>query len=508
MLHDRDIICISSIDWDFIWQGHQEIMTTLAAQGNRVLFMENTGVRPPRPARSSAHRGTPRELAARRRRVPGGAREPVRATRRSCCRCRTRRSRCGSTRCCCCGRCDGGCARRASTRPIVWTFLPTPLVLATAPRSRPGAQRLLLHRRLRSELARRARGSCAASRSCSSDADLVFVTSEQLRGARCASDERVHLFPFGVDYPAFESVREGDEAPPADVRGSAAADRRLRRRPASVGRPGAARARSRTRMPDASVVLVGPIQTDVSTLTGVPNVHLLGARSHARACRATSRPSTSALVPYRLSEYTANVYPTKLNEYLALGIPVVATDLAEIRRFNADARRRGGRRARRGELHGRRPGGGRRDPPAEVERRVEIARSNSWHERVGRDGNADGRGAAAPCPDGPPMGRAATCLVSRRPPPASPDGHADRRSLPGTVLHAVDLGALAPPLRMAEAPRRPTPSSCSQAAWGSAARLAAATRSASSTRWSSIAPAMPRIWCSRPASSSRSGRPR
>ena len=42
-----DILCISSIDWDFIWQGHQEIMSTLAAQGHRVLFLENTGVRAP-----------------------------------------------------------------------------------------------------------------------------------------------------------------------------------------------------------------------------------------------------------------------------------------------------------------------------------------------------------------------------------------------------------------------------------------------------------------------------
>ena len=47
MLTGRDIICISSIDWDFIWQGHQEIMAALAKQGNRVLFIENTGVRAP-----------------------------------------------------------------------------------------------------------------------------------------------------------------------------------------------------------------------------------------------------------------------------------------------------------------------------------------------------------------------------------------------------------------------------------------------------------------------------
>ncbi len=47
-LRGHDIVCISSIDWDFIWQGHQHVMSALAAQGNRVLFIENTGVRPPR----------------------------------------------------------------------------------------------------------------------------------------------------------------------------------------------------------------------------------------------------------------------------------------------------------------------------------------------------------------------------------------------------------------------------------------------------------------------------
>src|SRR3989338_4197656 len=48
MLENENIICISSIDWDFIWQGHQEIMSTLVKNGNRVLFIENTGVRAPR----------------------------------------------------------------------------------------------------------------------------------------------------------------------------------------------------------------------------------------------------------------------------------------------------------------------------------------------------------------------------------------------------------------------------------------------------------------------------
>ena len=47
MLKGKSIICISSIDWDFVWQGHQEIMDTYAKEGNKVLFIENTGIRTP-----------------------------------------------------------------------------------------------------------------------------------------------------------------------------------------------------------------------------------------------------------------------------------------------------------------------------------------------------------------------------------------------------------------------------------------------------------------------------
>ncbi|MFC1804592.1 hypothetical protein ACFLZ3_02045, partial [Candidatus Omnitrophota bacterium] len=47
MSKDKNIVCISSIDWNFIWQGHQEIMSSFAREGKRVLFIENTGVRTP-----------------------------------------------------------------------------------------------------------------------------------------------------------------------------------------------------------------------------------------------------------------------------------------------------------------------------------------------------------------------------------------------------------------------------------------------------------------------------
>ena len=48
MLRGHDILCISSLDWAEHWQIHHELMSRFAAEGNRVLYIENTGVRRPR----------------------------------------------------------------------------------------------------------------------------------------------------------------------------------------------------------------------------------------------------------------------------------------------------------------------------------------------------------------------------------------------------------------------------------------------------------------------------
>ena len=81
--------------------------------------------------------------------------------------------------------------------------------------------------------------------------------------------------------------------------------------------------------------MVGPEQTDVSTLQRCANVTLRRSAPHPDVPHYV-KGFDVGIVPYRLTEYTANVYPAKLNEYLVMGIPVVATDLPEIRRFIAD----------------------------------------------------------------------------------------------------------------------------------------------------------------------------
>ena len=65
----------------------------------------------------------------------------------------------------------------------------------------------------------------------------------------------------------------------------------------------------------------------------IPNVHFLGAKPHD-AIPAYIRCLDVCLIPYVVDTFTENIFPAILNEYLALGRPVVSSALREVRRFN------------------------------------------------------------------------------------------------------------------------------------------------------------------------------
>lgn len=135
-------------------------------------------------------------------------------------------------------------------------------------------------------------------------------------------------------------------------------------------------------LPDVRFVLVGPAQTDVDALRRLPNVHLLGPRPHPDVPRYI-KGFDVGLVPYALNDYTSHVYPTKLNEYLAMGVPVVATDLPEVRRFAAEHP---------GVVHvaatasafADAVGAALASPDTARARRIAAARGNGWDERIER----------------------------------------------------------------------------------------------------------------------------
>ena len=326
----QDILCFSSIDWDFVWQGHQEIMTTLARQGHRVLFVENTGVRGPRLGDLSRIQ---RRFGKWRSSVRGfwqvepnlyvfsplvlpfpyaGWARPINrwlmlsALRR-------------------------WMQVMDFYQPVCWTFLPTPLTLEVI---RDIPSKLLIYYCIDNFAA----STPAAKRIIESEklllqkSDVVFVTSQQLFGYASRWSKRVHLFPFGVNLEGFEQAREGAAPPPRelkDLHGTV------------VGYVGGIHqwvdqellVRVARRHRDYRFVMVGPVQTRVDQIEKEPNILLIGQKPHQEIPHYIKR-FDAGIIPYRIAEYTNHVYPTKMNEYLAMGKPVISTALPEVEAFN------------------------------------------------------------------------------------------------------------------------------------------------------------------------------
>jgi hypothetical protein len=47
LLREENIICLSTMDWDWLWQRPHEIMSRFTANGNHVLYVDALGVRSP-----------------------------------------------------------------------------------------------------------------------------------------------------------------------------------------------------------------------------------------------------------------------------------------------------------------------------------------------------------------------------------------------------------------------------------------------------------------------------
>lgn len=156
--------------------------------------------------------------------------------------------------------------------------------------------------------------------------DATVATAQALVESKRPRSGRSHYLPQGVNYAHFATR----QPVPAEL---ASLPRPIIGFAGGIAKPvdqALLRALA-TAHPAASVVLVGPVSVDVSALA-LPNVHLLGPRPYA-ALPAYVQAFDVGLIPYVLNEHTIAVDPLKLLEYLAAGIPVVSTDLPEVRKY-------------------------------------------------------------------------------------------------------------------------------------------------------------------------------
>ncbi|MBU1146732.1 MAG: YdcF family protein [Candidatus Omnitrophica bacterium] len=378
MLKNENIICISSIDWDFIWQGHQEIMSVLAEKGNRVLFIENTGVRSPGlrdvfRIRSRLRNWFKGVKGIRKERENLYVFSPLvlpfpysRFTR-------------WINKYLILSVLNRWMSIMDFADPVVWTFLPTPLTMDVADNI---VKKLFIYYCIDSFSA----SSASANKIKRSEerllrkADLVFVTSMELYNYCHRHNEKVYKFPFAVNFKEFEKIGAAVIARPEELNGI--------ERPI-IGYVGGVHkwidldlvkdlAESH---PEYSFVFIGPAQTNIKKLAKLKNVHFLGKKEHERL-PAFIKYFDVGIIPYLITEYTMNVYPTKLNEYLALAKPVISTALPEILEFNRefdgivhvaeDAKAFG--ESLKKAIAG--------DNDSLRRKRIDVARRNSWENRI------------------------------------------------------------------------------------------------------------------------------
>jgi glycosyltransferase involved in cell wall biosynthesis len=160
-------------------------------------------------------------------------------------------------------------------------------------------------------------------------ADLVIVSAERLYQSKSQVNPRTVLVRHGVDHEHFRKALDPQTEIPEDIAhlprprigyfGLMSADWVNVDLLAGVA----------SRFPGGSLVLLGKVAMDLSSLERLPNVHLLGRKPYA-SLPAYCKGFDVALIPFPISDVTLNANPLKAREYLAAGLPIVSTPIPEV----------------------------------------------------------------------------------------------------------------------------------------------------------------------------------
>lgn len=325
-LRGRDLVVFSN-DWDGDPLSKVHIMRILS-RDNRVLWVNSIGNRAPKANAHDLQRiwrklstftegireVEPNLFVLAPLAIPFYGSETVRATNRELLRLQVKRAM----------------KKLNFQRPISWSFLP-----ASAPVSGTLGEEFVVYH-------------CVDEFSAFSDtngrhiaeleerllrrADLVITSAERLRENKAKVNPNTVLVRHGVDYQHF--VKACDEATkiPEDIAKLPGPIIGFFGLMADWVDQEAIIATAKAH-PEGSVVIIGKVapDCDVSAMKAVPNIHFLGRQPYSSLpgyCKAFD----VALMPFTVNELTLNANPLKVREYLAAGLPVVSTDIPEVRK--------------------------------------------------------------------------------------------------------------------------------------------------------------------------------
>lgn len=158
--------------------------------------------------------------------------------------------------------------------------------------------------------------------------DVVYVGGRSLYEAKRNRHPNIHVYPSSVDVAHFRVARTMRDAPE---------DQALIPHP-RIGFFGVIDERMDLDIvagvaalrPQWQLVMVGPTaKIDPSRLPLAPNIHWLGCKSYESLPRYLAGWDVG-FMPFALNEATRFISPTKTPEFLAAGVPLVSTPIADV----------------------------------------------------------------------------------------------------------------------------------------------------------------------------------
>jgi glycosyltransferase involved in cell wall biosynthesis len=169
------------------------------------------------------------------------------------------------------------------------------------------------------------------------EADISFVTSHNLLRLKKHLNPNMHILHNAVDISIFKTALDGPLPRPKElenVKGKMIG---------FTGNLDASRIdyglikKVAKKHSDKTIVLVGPVNSPEFYKMGLdkmPNVIFTGGK-HITELPAFLQHFDVTMIPFLLNKLTSSIYPLKINEYLATGKPVVATNFSvDIRGFS------------------------------------------------------------------------------------------------------------------------------------------------------------------------------